>query len=178
MKSFEFLTAVVLAERSLNSPLERSTVILWADVLLARGHENAVIKDLICCSEKSTPAQIEQKVDDCLKVLGLELLSEDKAHILLVWAWIHKLLKSGGELSAIEFLQKMQDLCVGFGHEPAYMQFYLLHCAKKDLAKGTIVFHDRELSEHNFEQVLRWEIDLFLEKNERTALDWIKVRIS
>jgi hypothetical protein len=55
------------------------------------------------------------------------------------------------------------------------MQFYLLHCAKKDLGKGSIVFHDRELNEHNFEQVLRWEVELFIDQYETEILNWIRI---
>ncbi len=173
MKSVEYLTAMILAKRSLHQPVGDEAV-FWADLLLAQGWDCNEIKNLICHDKASSPAQLEKLVDDCLTQLGISLVDEKLAHVLLIWAWIQKLLKT--KISADDFLETMQRLCVDFGHEPTYMQFYLLHSVKKDLAKGTIVFHDREVDENNFEQVLRWEVDLFLDGHETTLLDQIRIK--
>ena len=174
MKSIEYLTALVLAKRSLNRKLGEETV-LWADLVLAEGYESAEIKNLAQHDLTASQAQIESQVDVCFSKLGIQLVDEKSAHTLLVWVWAQKLLKA--DLSADDFLETMQKLCVDFGHEPVYMQFYLLHCAQKDVAKGkAIVFHDREINQHNFEQVLHWEIDLFVEQNEENILKWIQIK--
>lgn len=172
MKSIEYLTAIVLAERSLNQKLGNE-VVLWADLLLAQGLEFPEIKTLICLDAQASQAQVEKALDDCLTRLGISLLDEKTAHLVLIWAWTQRLLK--GDAGADEFLNQMQSLCVKFDHEPVYMPFYLLHCSKKDLGKGSIVFHDRELNEHNFEQVLRWEVELFIDQHESDILNRIKI---
>lgn len=174
MKSIEYLTAFVLAQRSLNQPIGREAV-LWADLLLAQGYEYPEIKNLICLDASASPAQKEKALDDCLTKLGLSLLDEKPAHLVLIWAWMQKLLNSDAGMD--EFLKAMYDLCLQYQHETAYMQFYLLSCAKEDLSQGSkIVFHDRELSEHNFEQVLHWEISLFMDQNERHVLESIRMK--
>ncbi len=173
MKSLEFLTATVLASRSLDQNLNHGTVVLWADLLLAQGQDCSEVKNLICVDASSSKAQVEKLVDDCLTRLGLSLVDEKLAHLLWVWAWSQRLLKA--ETTADEFLENMRKLCVDFEHEPVYMQFYLLHCSRKNLSKtGAIIFHDREVNENNFEQVLRWEIDLFLEQHEETISKLIR----
>lgn len=173
MKSIKYLTALVLAQRSLNQKLGQETV-LWADLLLAQGVEHQEIKNLICLDSSASQAQKEKALDDCLTKLGIALLDEKPAHLVLIWAWAQRLLNS--DINADNFLEALHELCVQNKHEPVYMQFYLLRCAKADLsAKGAIVFHDRELNEHNFEQVLRWEVELFLDQHEREILDWIQI---
>lgn len=175
MKSIEYLTALVLAKRSLNLELG-SEVVLWADLLLAQGADCAEVKNMVCLKDSSSPAQIEKLVDDCLTKLGMELVDEKFAHSILVWVWTQKLIHS--EISVDVFLENMHKLCVDFEHEPVYMQFYLLCCVRKDLAKNSaIVFHDREVNENNFEQVLHWEVDLFLEQNESRIFELIKVKV-
>ncbi len=175
MKSIEYLTAIVLAERSLDQELGKEAV-LWADLLLAQGTDCPEVKNLICIDPLASKAQTEKLVDDCLTKLGIALVDEKFAHLLLIWAQTQKLLKS--EMNVTDFLEHMQALCKKFDHEPVYMQFYLLHCAGQDLSKGasSIVFHDREVNGNNFEQVLRWEIDLFLEQNEDEVLELIKIK--
>lgn len=173
MKSIEYLTAVILAKRSLDLPLDQEAV-LWADLLLAQGIDAPEIKNLVCLDPASSKAQIEKLVDDCLTKLHYSLVPEKAAHLLLVWAWTQRLIKADVDVES--FLGNIQKLCVDFGHEPVYMQFYLLHCVKKDLSKGTIMFHDREVNENNFEQVLRWEIDLFLDQNEPEILELLKAK--
>ncbi len=172
MKSIEYLTALILAKRSLGLNLDEEAV-LWADLLLAQGADFSEIKNLICMDPAASKPQIEKLVDDCLTKLNLSLVPEKAAHLLLVWAWTQRLIKA--DVSMDYFLESIQKLCVDFEHEPIYMQFYLLHCVKKDLSKGTIMFHDREVNENNFEQVLRWEIDLFLDQNEPEILELIKI---
>lgn len=172
MKSIEYLTALVLAKRSLDLELG-SEAVLWADLLLAQGTDFDEVKNLVCLKDSSSKAQAEKLVDDCLTKLGIELVDEKFAHAILVWVWMQKLIHS--EISADVFLENMHKLCVDFEHEPVYMQFYLLCCVRKDLEKNSvIVFHDREVNENNFEQVLRWEVDLFLEQNEDRVLNLIK----
>lgn len=174
MKSIEYLTAMVLAKRSLDQNIGEEAV-LWADLLLAQGFEDcAEIKNLICVVPSASKAQKEKLVDDCLTKLGISLVDEKPAHLLLIWAWAQKLLKA--ETTVDEFLENMRKLCEDFKHEPVYMQFYLLHCVQKDLSKGTIVFHDREVNENNFEQVLHWEIDLFLEQYGREMFELVKIK--
>lgn len=173
MRTLEYLTAMVLAKRSLDQKIGKEAV-LWADLLLAQGFDFAEIKNLICVDSSASKAQTEKLIDDCLTKLGIALVDEKSAHLLLIWAWAQKLLKA--ETTVDEFLENMRQLCEDFKHEPVYMQFYLLHCVQKDLSKGTIVFHDREVNENNFEQVLHWEIDLFLEQNERGIFDLIKIK--
>lgn len=174
MKSIEYLTAFVLAQRSLNRPVGKEAV-LWADLLLAQGREDSEIKNLICLDDSASPAQKEKALDDCFTRLGIALLDEKPAHLVLIWAWMQKLLHE--DAGADEFLKAMYDLCLQYGHEPAYMQFYLLSCAKEDLAQGSkIVFHDRELNERNFEQVLQWEISLFMDQHEHQILEHIRIK--
>lgn len=178
MKSIEYLTALVLAKRSLDLDLKKD-VVLWADLLLAQGFDRPEVKNLICLDPAASKAQVEKLVDDCLTSFHVSLVDEKPAHLLLMWAWTQKLLKA--ETTADEFLQMMQQYCLDFEHEPVYMQFYLLHCAKKDLdskdpSKTTIMFHDREINDHNFEQVLQWEIDLFLEQYEPQVLEFIRIK--
>lgn len=173
MKSIEYLTAFVLAQRSLNQKLGEDAV-LWADLLLAQGLEFAEIKNIICLDSSASDAQKEKALDDCFTKLGISLLDEKSAHLLLIWSWVQRLLTT--DLGADDFLESMHRLCLQYQHEPVYMQFYLLRCAKADLSKGGIVFHDRELNEHNFEQVLRWEVSLFLDQHEPQILNWIQIK--
>ncbi|HCM42665.1 MAG TPA: hypothetical protein DIS66_05075 [Candidatus Omnitrophica bacterium] len=173
MKSIEYLTAFVLAQRSLNKK-PGPEIVLWADLLLAQGLEFDEVKNIICLEASASDAQKEKALDDCFTKLGISLLDEKSAHLLLIWAWVQRLLTT--DLGADDFLEGMYQLCVQHQHEPVYMQFYLLRCAKGDLSKGSIVFHDRELNEHNFEQVLRWEASLFLDQHEHEILNWIQIK--